>query len=232
MFEAQRDGVTVRMITPDPSSGVPISGFPFVIHSGINPAILKTPKRVTGNYLPATFEATGLPCKVPVQFILDRVSTGNSTGVAQIVSVTCSKGIDTKQNLRFSLLRTLALQASTFSATLYPPNYSFTEHGVTWKAGKTGDMLITGEGNIQAHTRDDKENTPKDLRDRYRLLADIWTNTEHGQRYEAARKQFPYGDKWIEKHVKRGKELYPNWFGISAGKKTKPTKHKMKGKTK
>lgn len=106
--------LTVRMISPDSSAGVPVSGFRYLLHRESHE--VKQPTPVTGNYLPSKFEVENFGCKV--SFTLDSVKGERGKSSVEIVELSCERGVTL--DLPLALLRSLALRACTFAGYLLP----------------------------------------------------------------------------------------------------------------
>lgn len=135
--------LTVRMVDPDTSKGIPVSGFRFLVHRNSFKVKKLTP--VFGNYLPSRFEVENFGCKI--SFTLEEVTGKQGRSPVQITELCCSQGVTLQ--LPLALLRTLALQACTFSAYLLPPHFTYKPSpNVTISTDKEGGFQIVGSANL------------------------------------------------------------------------------------
>lgn len=230
MFTATKDGVTVKMISPDTSTDKPVPGMRGIYHSDKNPAKLKKPLQITGNYSPATFITEGLDCVVT--FTLSQVTKstpGRRYASLQITSysVVCENDNYAK-DIPLDLLLSLGVRASTFSAVILPPHFSFTQYGHSLNSGSDGHYLITGEGDLPTEVQE----VLTDLTESefYKHLGEVWSNSPHGEQIKSIRAAFTkpdgsqWGVKWADKKIAAGKKFYPQYFKVRPTKKGKAKK--------
>jgi hypothetical protein len=210
------------MTKPDTSRGVPIAGVPFLLHDTLDNSALKKPKPVTGNYLPATFEAEVSGCRVTFTLDLVRKSVRKAGKVfdsIQITSLHCECGGSgyVSGDLPLPLLRRLAIEASAFAAWRIPPHFTYSVGGVTWQTdGAANDFHIVGPGGLSAEVA-------KDFGAQVDLLhqvARVYHAAPYGAKYELIARQFGYRKDWAKKKVAQAKAELPHLFD-QPGKKSK-----------
>ena len=190
---------------------------PFLVQ--VDWAKIKKPTTVVGNYLPARFRADGLPCDVT--FTVDAVN--NQMRITELVCV-CPNGL-TDQALPVGQLLRMAILASQFSATVSPPTETnpFGDH---WQVhGQTGTPKHIFEDYLGAATFTGSEQD-------YERIGFLWRTAKYGSKQTAICKEFGLGIDWANKHIGRGKKLYPKHFGLASKTKVSKTKTKPKPKTK
>jgi hypothetical protein len=181
---------------------------------------IKKPTTVLGNYLPARFKADGLPCDVT--FTVDAVK--QQMRITELVCV-CPNGL-TDQALPVGQLLRMAILASQFSATVSPPtkaNPLFGDH-----------YLVHGHTGTPKHIFDDYlgATTFTGSEQDYERIGFLWRTAKYGSKQTAICSEFGLGINWANKHIKRGKDLYPKYFGLDNKTKVSKTKTKPKPKTK
>jgi hypothetical protein len=190
---------------------------PFLLQ--VDMAKIKKPITVVGNYLPARFKADGLPCDV--SFTVDAVN--KQMRITELVCV-CPDGL-TDQALPVGQLLRMAILASQFSATVSPPTRTnpFGDH---WQVhGRTGTPKHIFEAYLGATTFTGSEQD-------YERIGSLWQTAEYGSKQTAICKEFGMGIDWANKHIGRGKKLYPKHFGLASKTKVSKTRTKPKPKTK
>lgn len=186
---------------------------------------IKKPTKIAGNYLPADFLVTGLPCEIT--FRLDKVKTYANSYSMQItqISFNCPNGLQSSDT-PIDLLRRLAVEASAFVAEITPAN-TRTDHG-------SGNYTVTrskGGFIVLGHASANKERTEaftgsrptgKDL---YEQIGELYSTLKYGTKYKGIAQAFGRTLPWAYKHTAIGAKKYPQFF---KGYKTKPTKRKAK----
>lgn len=186
---------------------------------------IKKPKKIKGNFLPADFLVTGLPCEIT--FRLDKVKTYAQSYSMQItqISFNCPNGLQSSDT-PIDLLRRLAVEASTFVAEITPAN-TRTDHG-------SGNYTVTdskGGFIVLGHASTDKERTEAFIgsrptgKDLYKQIGELYSTLPYGTKYKEIAKAFGRTHAWAYKHTAIGAKKYPQFF---KGYKTKPTKRKAK----
>lgn len=201
--------LTVRMVSPDCSKGIPVSGFESLLHS--DRATVRQPTPVTGNYLPAKFEVDNFGCAV--RFTLGIVKGLHGKSSVEITELSCERGISAK--LPLALFRQLALRACTFSAYLMPPNFEYKlGDNFTVKAGKNGSLEIMGSGQIPVEVLNDLHNPEQDKTDKLKRVWQLYKQAPEGQRYAKVAEGFGYppgsrsGLEWAHKWVKAARKRF------------------------
>lgn len=200
--------LTVRMVSPDTSHGVPVSGFRYLLHRDSHD--VKKPTPVTGNYLPSQFEVENYGCKIT--FTLEAVKGERGRSSVEITQLSCERGVTLK--LPLALLKSLALRACTFSGYLLPPNFVI-ESGknFTVKAGKTGGLHITGSSSLPAEVLKDLHDADEDKTDKLRRVWDLYKLAPEGVKYAKVAEGFGYppgraGIEWAHKWVKLARKKF------------------------
>jgi len=186
---------------------------PFLVQ--VDMAKIKKPTTVVGNYLPARFRADGLPCDV--SFTVDAVN--KQMRITELVCV-CPNGL-TDQALPVGQLLRMAILASQFSATVSPPT----------KTNPFGDsFIIHGRIGTPPHIFEDYlgATTFTGSEQDYERIGSLWQKAKYGSKRTAICQEFGLSIEWADKHIGRGKKLYPKHFGLNSKTKTKP-KPKTKG---
>ena len=184
---------------------------------------IKKPTKIKGNFLPADFLVTGLPCEIT--FRLDKVKTFAKSYSMQItqISFNCPNGLQSSDT-PIDLLRRLAVEASAFVAEITPANtrtqiapnaYSVTD--------SKGGFIVLG------HAGADKERTEAFIgsrptgKDLYEQIGHLYSTSKYGTKYKLIAQAFGRTQAWAYKHTAIGAKKYPQFF---KGYKTKPTKKK------
>jgi len=207
--------LTVRMISPDPTHGIPQTGG-WLLHSDKQPGQVKEPTRETGNFLPASFVVENFGCEV--SFTLSAVAIGHGKSEVRIteLNLKCANGLHT--DLPEGLFRELGLRACTFTAMNFPPNfsYSFGENH-RYHSGSTGDLQIIGSSDMPREVLGDLFDANLSERERLKRIWNLYQQTPKRQRYAkvAEAHGYPPGSKaglnWAHKWVKRArKEFAPH----------------------
>lgn len=177
---------------------------------------IKKPTTVLGNYLPARFKADGLPCDVT--FTVDAVN--KQMRITELVCL-CPNGL-TDQALPVGQLLRMAVLASQFSATVTPATATdpfgqgFIVHG------HTGTPKHIFEDYLGATTFTGSEQD-------YERIGFLWRTAKYGSKQTAICAEFGLSINWANKHIGRGKKLYPKYFGLDSKTKVSKTKTKPKG---
>jgi len=200
--------LTVRMVSPDCSKGIPVSGIPFLLHTSL--AVVKQPTPVTGNYLPAKFEVENFGSNV--SFTLAEVKGRHKSSV-EITELSCDRGVTAK--LPLALFRALGLRACTFSAYLMPPNFQYKlGENFTVKAGKNGSLEIMGSGHIPVEVLNDLHDPEQDKTDKLKRVWQLYKQAPEGQKYAKVAEGFGYppgsrsGNEWAHKWVKAARKKF------------------------
>ncbi len=186
---------------------------------------IKKPTKIRGNYLPADFLVTGLPCEIT--FRLDKVKTFAKSYSMQItqISFNCPNGLQSSDT-PIDLLRRLAIEASAYVAEITPAN-TRTDHG-------SGNYTVTdskGGFVVLGHAGANKERTEAFVgsrptgKDLYKQIGELYSTLPYGTKYKLIAQAFGRTHAWAYKHTAIGAKKYPQFF---KGYKTKPTKRKAK----
>jgi hypothetical protein len=184
---------------------------------------IKKPKKIKGNYLPAEFLVTGLPCEIT--FRLDKVKTYAKSYSMQItqISFNCPNGLQSSDT-PIDLLRRLAVEASAFVAEVTPANtrtqiapnaYSITD--------SKGGFIVLG------HAGANKERTEAFIgsrptgKDLYKQIGELYSTLPYGTKYKLIAQAFGRTLPWAYKHTAIGAKKYPQFF---KGYKKQTTKKK------
>lgn len=215
--------LTVRMVSPDTSKGIPISGIPWVVHR--NSLKVKKPTPVTGNYLPSRFEVENFGCEI--FFTLEEVKGKQGRSSVQITELSCSQGVTLQ--LPLALLRTLALRACTFSAYLLPPHFTYKPFpNVTVKTDKEGGFEIMGSAKLPREILQDLHSPDEDKTDKLKRVWELYNSADRGMRYATVAEGFGYspgsraGLEWAHKWVKLARKK----FAPKTVRKSQPRKGK------
>ena len=202
-----------------------ISNKPLLDHEPYDITKIKKPKKINGNYLPAEFLVTGLPCEIT--FRLDKVKTyaeSNSMQITQI-SFNCPNGLQSSDT-PIDLLRRLAVEASTFVAEITPANtrtqiapnaYSVTD--------SKGGFVVLGHAGANKESTEAFIGSRPTGKDLYEQIGHLYSTLKYGTKYKEIAKAFGRTHAWAYKHTAIGAKKYPQFF---KGYKTKPTKKKGK----
>jgi hypothetical protein len=115
--------------------------------------------------------------------------------------------------------------ASQFLATVTPPTAT----------DPFGDgFIIHGQAGTPKHLFDDYlgATTFTGSEQDYETIGFLWRTAEYGSKQSAICQEFGLGIDWANKHIGRGKKLYPKHFGLASKTKVSKTKTKPKPKTK
>lgn len=202
--------LTVRMTSPDTSKGVPVSGVPWLLHTGSIKVKQVTP--ITGNYLPAQFEVLGFSCDV--SFTLQAVKGARGKSSIEITQLTCEHGVTSR--LPLALFRSLGLKACTFSAYLVPPFFTYTSPDKTFRyeSGSAGAVEIMGSGQLPALYANDLLNPEQDKDHKLKQVWDLYQRAPEGQKYATVAEGFGYpagnraGIEWAHKWVKLARKEF------------------------
>jgi hypothetical protein len=211
------DLVTVRMTDPDLRDGaVIIWGRKRLMHTRLTPTEVKRPTPITGQYLPATFTAKVAGCTV--NFTLTRVETASGdytdhVGISDL-HVTCNPGTQVL-DLPLPLLRSLAIQASTFAAWIIPPHFTWTDGYATHKTDKAGDYHVVARGQPAPEMLDELTDGKDLLRD----VARIYATAPYGRKWETIATHYGYSTEWAHKQVRLARKKHPGLFTTSTRKK-------------
>jgi hypothetical protein len=201
--------ITVRMVSPDTSKGIPKSGIPWLVHR--NSFKVKKPTPVTGNYLPSRFEVENFGCEI--SFTLEAVKGKQGRSSVQITELSCSQGVTLQ--LPLALLRTLALRACTFSAYLLPPHFTYKPFpNVTVTIDKEGGFEIMGSAKLPREILQDLHSSDEDKTDKLKRVWELYNSAEVGVRYATVAEGFGYppgsraGIEWAHKWVKLARKKF------------------------
>lgn len=215
--------ITVRMVSPDTSKGIPTSGIPWLVHR--NSLKVKKPTPVTGNYLPSRFEVENFGYEI--SFTLEAVKGKQGHSSVEITELSCSQGVTLQ--LPLALLRTLALRACTFSAYLLPPHFTYKPSpNVTIKTDKEGSLEIIGSANLPREILQDLHSPDEDKTDKLKRVWELYSAAEVGVRYAKVAEGFGYppgsraGIEWAHKWVKLARKK----FAPKTVRKSQPRKGK------
>jgi hypothetical protein len=196
-------------------------------HLDVDMAKIKKPTKVFGNYLPARFRADGLPCDVTFTVSVVKPANypkqGASMRITELVCV-CPDGL-TDQALPVGQLLRMAILASQFSATVTPRTATDPFGDGFIIHGHTG----TPKSTLEAYTGATTFTGSKEDYDKIGLL---WRTAKYGSKQTAICREFGLGIDWANKHIRIGKQLYPQFFKTNPGTKVSKTKTKPKPKTK
>ena len=215
--------ITVRMVSPDTSKGIPKSGIPWLVHR--NSLKVKKPTPVTGNYLPSRFEVENFGCEI--SFTLEAVKGKQGRSSVQITELSCSQGVTLQ--LPLALLRTLALRACTFSAYLLPPHFTYKPFpNVTVTIDKEGGFEIMGSAKLPREILQDLHSSDEDKTDKLKRVWELYNSADKGVRYATVAEGFGYspgsraGLEWAHKWVKLARKK----FAPKTVRKSQPRKGK------
>lgn len=186
---------------------------------------IKKPKKIKGNFLPAEFLVTGLPCEIT--FRLDKVKTYAKSYSMQItqISFNCPNGLQSSDT-PIDLLRRLAVEASAFVAEVTPANtrtqiapnaYSITD--------SKGGFIVLGHAGANKERTEAFIGTRPTGKDLYKQIGELYSTLKYGTKYKGIAQAFGRTLPWAYKHTAIGAKKYPQFF---KGYKTKPTKKKGK----
>ena len=205
--------VTVQLLASDK---------PHLYHKPYDITKIKKPKKIKGNFLPADFLVTGLPCEIT--FRLDKVKTSLKLQITQI-NFNCPNGLQSSDT-PIDLLRRLAVEASAFVAEITPAN-TRTDHG-------SGNNTVTdskGGFVVLGHAGANKERTEAFIgsrptgKDLYKQIGELYSTLPYGTKYKLIAQAFGRTLPWAYKHTAIGAKKYPQFF---KGYKKQTTKKKGK----
>ena len=184
---------------------------------------IKKPTKIAGNFLPAEFLVTGLPCEIT--FRLDKVKTYAKSYSMQItqISFNCPNGLQSSDT-PIDLLRRLAVEASTFVAEITPANTRI-DHS-------PGNYTVTdskGGFTVLGHASANKERTEAFIgtrptgKDLYKQVGELYSTLEYGSKHKKIAEAFGRTHAWAYKHTAIGAKKYPQFF---KGYKKQTTKQK------
>ena len=208
--------VTVQLLASDK---------PHLYHEPYDITKIKKPKKIQGNFLPADFLVTGLPCEIT--FRLDKVKTYAKSYSMQItqISFNCPNGLQSSDT-PIDLLRRLAVEASAFVAEITPAN-TRTDHG-------SGNYTVTDSNGgfiVLGHASANKERTEAFIgtrptgKDLYKQIGELYSTLPYGTKYKLIAQAFGQTLPWAYKHTAIGAKEYPQFF---KGYKKQTTKKKGK----
>jgi hypothetical protein len=186
---------------------------------------IKKPTKIKGNYLPAEFLVTGLPCEIT--FRLDKVKTYAKSYSMQItqISFNCANGLQSSDT-PIDLLRRLAVEASAFVAEITPANTRI-DHGsgnYTVTDSKGGFMVL-GHAGADKQRLEDFVGTRPTGKDLYKQIGELYSTLPYGTKYKLIAQAFGRTLPWAYKHTAIGAKKYPQFF---KGYKKQTTKKKGK----
>jgi hypothetical protein len=199
---------------------------PHLYHEPYDITKIKKPKKIKGNYLPADFLVTGLPCEIT--FRLDKVKTYAESYSMQItqISFDCPNGLQSSDT-PIDLLRRLAVEASAFVAEITPAN---TRTQIAPNAYSVTDSK--GGFEVLGHSGADKERTEAFIgsrptgKDLYKQIGDLYSTLPiTAQNTKKLPRRLVALHAWAYKHTAIGAKKYPQFF---KGYKKQTTKKKGK----
>lgn len=199
------------------------SNKPQMFHELYDITKIKKPTKIKGNFLPADFLVTGLPCEIT--FRLDKVKTFAKSYSMQItqISFNCPNGLQSSDT-PIDLLRRLAVEASAFVAEITPANtrtqiapnaYSVTD--------SKGGFIVLGHASANQERTEAFIGTRPTGKDLYKQIGELYSTLPYGTKYKLIAQAFGRTVPWAYKHTAIGAKKYPQFF---KGYKTKPTKKK------
>ena len=208
--------VTVQLLASDK---------PHLYHEPYDITKIKKPTKIKGNYLPADFIVTGLPCEIT--FTLDKVKTFAKSYLMQIteISFNCPNGLQSS-DAPIDLLRRLAIEASAFVAEITPAN-TRTDHGsgnYTVTDSK-GGFVVLGHAGADKQRLEDFVGSRPTGKDLYKQIGDLYSTLPYGTKYKLIAQAFGRTLPWAYKHTAIGAKKYPQFF---KGYKQKTTKQKRR----
>ena len=206
--------VTVQLLASDK---------PYLYHEPYDITKIKKPTKIAGNYLPAEFLVTGLPCEIT--FRLDKVKTYAKSYSMQItqISFNCPNGLQSSDT-PIDLLRRLAVEASAFVAEVTPANtrtqiapnaYSITD--------SKGGFIVLGHAGANKERTEAFIGTRPTGKDLYKQIGELYSTLPYGTKYKLIAQAFGRTVPWAYKHTAIGAKKYPQFF---KGYKKQTTKKK------
>lgn len=204
------------------------SNKPQMFYEPYDIAKIKKPTKIKGNYLPADFSVTGLPCEIT--FRLDKVKTYAKSYSMQItqISFNCPNGLQSSDT-PIDLLRRLAVEASAFVAEITPAN---TRTQIAPNAYSVTDSK--GGFEVLGHAGANKERTEAFIgarptgKDLYEQIGHLYSTLDYGTKYKGIAQAFGRTLPWAYKHTAIGADLYPQFFKGYKHKTTKQKRSKRK----
>lgn len=201
------------------------SNKPHLNHEPYDITKIKKPTKIKGNYLPADFLVTGLPCEIT--FRLDKVKTYAKSYSMQItqISFNCPNGLQSSDT-PIDLLRRLAIEASAFVAEVTPANtrtqIAPNAYSVTYSKG---DFVVLGHAGADKQRTEAFIGTRPTGKNLYEQIGHLYSTLPYGTKYKLIAQAFGRTLPWAYKHTAIGAKKYPQFF---KGYKTKPTKKRSK----
>lgn len=199
------------------------SNKPQMFHEPYDITKIKKPTKIKGNFLPADFLVTGLPCEIT--FRLDKVKTFAKSYSMQItqISFNCPNGLQSSDT-PIDLLRRLAVEASAFVAEITPANtrtqiapnaYSVTD--------SKGGFIVLGHASANRERTEAFIGTRPTGKDLYKQIGELYSTLPYGTKYKLIAQAFGRTVPWAYKHTAIGAKKYPQFF---KGYKKQTTKKK------
>ena len=199
------------------------SNKPQMFHEPYDITKIKKPTKIKGNFLPADFLVTGLPCEIT--FRLDKVKTFAKSYSMQItqISFNCPNGLQSSDT-PIDLLRRLAVEASAFVAEITPANtrtqiapnaYSVTD--------SKGGFIVLGHASANRERTEAFIGTRPTGKDLYKQIGELYSTLPYGTKYKLIAQAFGRTLPWAYKHTAIGAKKYPQFF---KGYKKQTTKKK------
>jgi len=196
------------------------SNKPQMFYEPYDIAKIKKPTKIKGNYLPADFLVTGLPCEIT--FRLDKVENSLKLQITQI-SFDCPNGLQSSDT-PIDLLRTLAVQASAFVAEITPANTrTQIAPNAYEQTDEQGGFMVLGHAGTDQDTEQMFVGTRPIGKDLYKQIGDLYSTLPYGTKYKLIAQAFGRTLPWAYKHTAIGAKEYPQFF---KGYKQKTTKQK------
>lgn len=199
------------------------SNKPQMFHEPYDITKIKKPTKIKGNFLPADFLVTGLPCEIT--FRLDKVKTFAKSYSMQITQISfyCPNGLQSSDT-PIDLLRRLAVEASAFVAEITPANtrtqiapnaYSVTD--------SKGGFIVLGHASANRERTEAFIGTRPTGKDLYKQIGELYSTLPYGTKYKLIAQAFGRTLPWAYKHTAIGAKKYPQFF---KGYKKQTTKKK------
>lgn len=199
------------------------SNKPQMFHEPYDITKIKKPTKIKGNFLPADFLVTGLPCEIT--FRLDKVKTFAKSYSMQITQISfyCPNGLQSSDT-PIDLLRRLAVEASAFVAEITPANtrtqiapnaYSVTD--------SKGGFIVLGHASANRERTEAFIGTRPTGKDLYKQIGELYSTLPYGTKYKLIAQAFGRTVPWAYKHTAIGAKKYPQFF---KGYKKQTTKKK------
>jgi hypothetical protein len=201
-----------------------LGGRNYQLEGQIDLAKLKKPETRIVYWLPAKFKTDGLPYEF--EFTLGIVKPKNYPKHGAEFKITECTRIDkcpdgfTNSDIPIYLLRSLAIRASTVVALCTPVGYKdingaeyLTQINLIEPATPSGQTLKDFLGTLEGELL-------------YKEIGRIWRNSAHGTIEKNIASEFGFTTFWANKHIKKGKEQYPQYFKKPKATATKKAKGK------